>query len=413
MLINGHLGDIEMRSSLKLVTMMLVGSAVAPAFGELSFCNETESEVQLALSRPTASGSRIEQGWFKLPPGECRDVIKTPLKYRKYFYYARQDSGSVWRGKEEDEVGCIVRGSQFRIEEDTCPSGSTPVNFRTIDTGGEDAYTVRFVKAKRTSATVADFQTSKAKSKACEILQSNLDKPRLRPQPIIIARYTDLLTPPQTRTECTNVYDTGVPDLATCATEYDPCASELSGPFGTWTCLPGTTTRCSNIKACNTWTTDKKTMECDLIFQIRLPNYIERPLSDFIDSSYDVIQSSRQMAATSLPLECAPAAASVANGDITQAVAQQITRELQDKVSQAIQREAEQWFREVALKAIVASIPSGGTGGAAVMGSELGQFVYRAHRVLKPIIEVANDTKEFAEDLGFNTRCGWSDWHRF
>lgn len=40
-------------------------------------------------------------------------------------------------------------------------------------------------------------------------------------------------------------------------------------------------------------------------------------------------------------------------------------------------------------------------------GTELGQFVVHVYRVLKPIIEVANDAKDLAEDVGFSTSCDW------
>jgi hypothetical protein len=49
---------------------------------------------------------------------------------------------------------------------------------------------------------------------------------------------------------------------------------------------------------------------------------------------------------------------------------------------------------------------------AAVMSTQLGQFVYRTQKALRPIIKVANEVKEYAEDVGFATSCGWSDWNR-
>lgn len=91
----------------------------------------------------------------------------------------------------------------------------------------------------------------------------------------------------------------------------------------------------------------------------------------------------------------------------------QTVERLRALIRSTIEREARQWLLETAIETIAASIPSGGIGGSAIMSSKLAQFVYRTQKALKPIIEVANDTKEFAEGLGFDTSCGWSDWHRF
>lgn len=380
------------------------------AHAELTFCNRTNSAIEFAISKPGAGGIRHDSGWFKISPGQCKDVIKTSLTASQYYYFARMADGSHWTEDQEGFPGissCIDMNGDFSIRDSTCPPGSVIKKYKRINVGDHTTYKLNF-----TDTETMDFSIAEDRSKACEILQQNLEKPKLQPQRIVIGSYTDLLTPPQTKTECTNVYDTGVPDVSTCATEYDSCASRIDLPFGGWTCAPGTTTRCSNIKTCNTWRTDIKTMECDLVFQIKLPNYIDKPLSEFIDTSYNIINSAKDLATTSLPLQCAPQA-SHSNNSTTQAVAQQIANDLVEKVRDAIRREAEQWLKETAIKTIIASIPSGGIGGGAVMSTELAQFVYKVHNALKPIIETANDVKDFAEDIGFNTSCGWSDWHQF
>jgi hypothetical protein len=47
------------------------------------------------------------------------------------------------------------------------------------------------------------------------------------------------------------------------------------------------------------------------------------------------------------------------------------------------------------------------------MSTLLAQFVYRAHKVIEPIIKIGNDVKETVEDVGFSTSCGWNNWHRY
>ncbi|ATG89812.1 DUF1036 domain-containing protein [Methylomonas koyamae] len=395
-----------MKNIFKIIGFLLYFVIANSAYAQLRFCNQTNYNIDVAISLPTAGNSRVDKGWYIFSPGECGSVLTEPLKYRFYYYYAKHPDGSSWSGGDRSRKSCIVPNDKFEITATSCPSNAELVEFKRIDTGDSSSHTVRL-----TDSDSINFSLNTVRDKACEVLSRNLERPRLRSERIVLARYTDPFTLPQTRTECTNVYDTGVPDPSTCTTEIDNCASEWHGPFGSWGCIPGTTTRCSNMKACNTWRTDKKTMECDLVFQIKLPNYIEKPISEFINNYYQIVDDARREAATSLPLACAPQAAG-SDGNLTHAVAQQIADELKEKVRRAIEREAKAWLAETAIQTIVASIPSGGIGGTAVMSTQLGQFVYRTQRALKPIIKVANETKEFAEDLGFSTSCGWSDWNR-
>ncbi|NOT40996.1 MAG: hypothetical protein HOP13_10930 [Alphaproteobacteria bacterium] len=258
------------------------------------------------------------------------------------------------------------------------------------------------------------FPSTVDTDRACAVLYQKLDRPQLRSQKTVIGHYTDLLTPPQTKSECTHVYDTGVPDLATCTTTTDACASKWTGPFGTWGCIPGTTTKCTNAKACDTYKHYKKTMECDITFQMKLPNFVEKPLSDFIDSSYQTIESGRASVRNAIPLSCAPAnVRQTAAANPGQALADAVGNELQRRIKERVEREAREWLQETAIQTVIASIPSGGVGGGAVMTTKLAEFVYRVHRVVKPIIQVANDAKDFAEDVGFGTACGWSEWHEW
>lgn len=252
------------------------------------------------------------------------------------------------------------------------------------------------------STYIKEFDTRKA----CKLLYDKIQKPTLRSQTVKIGHYTDILTLPQTKTECTNVYDTGLPDLSTCTTEYDSCASKLDLPFGGWTCVPGTTTHCSNIKACNTWATYKKTMECDVNVQFKLPNFIEKPLTDFIDSAFNVIDSNL----SKLPIDCAPQDIQQNVKDGGSSMADAVGNEIQEKLKDAIKKEAEQWLKETAITTIAAAIPSGGLAGPAMMSTEVADFIRRTYVAVQPIIKFADDAKDLAEDMGFSTSCGWSDW---
>lgn len=322
---------------LRLFMFVVLVVTTTAAHSQLAFCNRTNSALFIAISIPTPNnGPRVDKGWFKVAAGECSTLVSGSLKYRYYYYYANRPDGTEWRGDEGDSKSCIHRTDPFEITDSACPSGTTAVPFRRIDTGDARSYTMRLTHNSET----IDVSSPAVRDKVCEVLGKNLDRPRLRSERVKLASYTDPLTLPQTRTECTNTYDTGVPDPSTCTTTHDPCAREWRTDFPPARgCIPGLTTRCSNVRACNTWKTEKRVMECDLVFQIKLPNYIEKPISDFVNNSYEVLESARREAATSLPLACAPQVAA-SDGNVTRAVAEQLTNQLKERIRSTVEREA-------------------------------------------------------------------------
>jgi hypothetical protein len=152
-------------------------------------------------------------------------------------------------------------------------------------------------------------------------------------------------------------------------------------------------------------------MECDLKLQLKLPAFVESPIGDFMDAANNAVEVSGG-ATAALPLDCAPPAVK-ASADPARKLADAVTKEIQNRVRAAVQKEAEDWVRDTAIQTIVAAIPTGGIGGAAAMSTSIATFVYKAHNAIKPIVSFANETKAFAEDLGFSTSCGWSDWVQY
>ena len=383
---------------------VIVGSLHVTAYGGLELCNLSNSQVWVAVMYGTGNGQWQSQGWWGINPSRCATIMGS-LNNRYYYAHAYRADGTTWGSSTS---GCVDPNSAFTLDStnECSQEGAEQRRFFRIDTGqSQNARQDLIVPGETT-----DFTASENITKACSTLYQRISKPSLRSQKVKIASYTDVLTIPQTKTECTNVYDTGVPDLSTCTTSYDPCASEWHGLFGTWGCIPGTTTSCSNIKACNTWASYKKTMECDLNVQFKLPNFVEKPVSNFLDNSFNVIEDVQG----NLPLMCAPAEVSnSATADVGESVANAVAKELQRRVRVAVEREAQRWLQETAVTTIAAAIPSGGIGGAAAMATQLATFVHRTYRAVEPIVRYANEAKDFAEDLGFSTSCGWSDWHRF
>jgi hypothetical protein len=213
---------------------------------------------------------------------------------------------------------------------------------------------------------------------------------------ILVAHYTDPLSIKTKGTggECTHTYDTGLPNLASCKTSYDSCASKWYGPFGTWGCVPGTTTKCDTIKSCDTWSpleTWKQVMNCEW--------YIDAPVS----SSMRIQVTQAQTAYNTF-------------------MASFVT-----KFKQEIQSAIQTALVESAVSAAVAAFPTAGTGAAPTFVTVFGYAVNieTAKAVLrvkewidinKPVIEagvgLVNSAFPVLSTNNLRESCGWSDWQR-
>lgn len=381
---------------------------------KLTVCNRTNSDVFFAYMMKNSSGIWAVRGWYKFVPNECGDLFKEDLKNRYIYYYARRSDGIQWGGVNTDTAasGCVKASGGFELdgEIDCEKQNAEKVLFKQADTGDKKHYQIHLTYSKET----IDFDASNNIQKACSLLHSQLQRPKLRSQQINIGHYTDLLTLPQTKSECTNVVDTGIPDPSTCSTSYDSCASKLRLPLGGWTCMPGTTTSCTNVKVCDSYKNYKKTMECDIKLQLKLPKFIEQPITSLIDNSFNIIDSTKGKVAGALPLACVPSELrEKASQDTSNVLAQAVALEVERRVRIVIEREIRNWLQETAITTIAAAIPSGGIGGGAAMGTSIAKFIYRAHKAVEPIIKISKEVNDFAEDLGFSTSCGWSDWHQW
>jgi hypothetical protein len=260
-----------------------------------------------------------------------------------------------------------------------------------------------------------DFGNLINEEAACKVLFQNLNRNNLNSQRIIIGNYTDIFTPPKLKTECSSIIELPVKDLTSCRTEYDPCASEWSAPPFARGCIPGTRTECSNATACNAWKHFKQTMECQIVFELKIPSFTSEPISKFVDYDSKLKWSARRILRSgSLPLACAPRNIRRASPqEIGDALAAAVAKEIESRIRKRIEAEVREWLQETTLQTIAAAIPSAGIGGGAVMSTKLATFVYRVHKAIKPILKVAEEVSDLAENVGFSTSCGWSEWHQW
>jgi uncharacterized membrane protein len=378
----------------------------------LKFCNKTMRSIDVAIMYKTDVNWETV-GWYSYAPGECaqpKPLSGSLLRSQTYYFYAKNEA-YTWDGRDEEKKahGCIsLSGQKFRGDADLCAPGQTYEVFRTIDNGGRGDYIYSLMSPPDEELKPSEQEFIK---NACDILHQKLNKPSLPSTTIELGRVPNPFLYPEIKAgECTNTYDTGVPDPSTCRSEYNDCDHMKDlGLLGKH-CVPATRTKCSNIRACNTWSKPMKRFnECAIKLTLKLPNYVAEPMNSFIDNTYNTLERARQ-AGASLPYMCAPEdIRRNASRELADYITQEVTKRVRRKVESRLKEIGEQWLLETGVASTVASIPSGGIGGAAALGTQIATFIYRAHQAVKPILKV-KEAVDFAEDLGFSAECGPGRW---
>ena len=84
-----------MRSAIALV--VLISAAAGPAEARLAICNRSEHMTSVALGRFNGV-DWMSEGWWKIAPNACADLIKAPLDARYYYLYATDGGAGTWDG---------------------------------------------------------------------------------------------------------------------------------------------------------------------------------------------------------------------------------------------------------------------------------------------------------------------------
>jgi uncharacterized membrane protein len=115
------------------------------------FCNITSYELQLSVGIRQSSGFWATRGWWPLPAGECRAVIKGRLSQSSYYTFARSSfahSGSIrtWGGSQSLCTGKL----QFEATSDgteQCGPGLESQGFAKVETNGKPAWTTTLAES--------------------------------------------------------------------------------------------------------------------------------------------------------------------------------------------------------------------------------------------------------------------------
>lgn len=120
----------------------LVG--IGPAHADLQVCNQTDSQVGIAVGYKGQNGW-ITEGWWNLTPKGCEVLLSGPLVARYYYIYGVDyDLGGEWTGT----AFMCTRDQEFTIAgtENCVAQGNELTGFLEIDTGSERQWTVQLTE---------------------------------------------------------------------------------------------------------------------------------------------------------------------------------------------------------------------------------------------------------------------------
>jgi uncharacterized membrane protein len=111
---------------------------------DYTFCNRTSYAASIAVGIRNG-GLWLTRGWWAVPAGECKVVVKGPLSQASYYVFARSSfahTGSVrtWGGSQ---TLCIGNGAFQATSDgsDDCNAGYDPQGFAKVETEGKAAWT--------------------------------------------------------------------------------------------------------------------------------------------------------------------------------------------------------------------------------------------------------------------------------
>ena len=121
-----------------LIALTASAFAVSPAWANFSVCNKTASPFLIAIARPAAKGW-VSEGWWRVEPQGCTDVLRGKLKAR--YYYLRGVHLGVDGAWDGNRFFCVA-ADNFTIKgrENCRKRGYGQAGFFEIDTGTEDSW---------------------------------------------------------------------------------------------------------------------------------------------------------------------------------------------------------------------------------------------------------------------------------
>jgi uncharacterized membrane protein len=137
--------------SLIIMGVIMWGFAALPASADLKLCNDTNSNIGVALGYGDVKGNTKNwrsEGWWNLGPKACDTLLEGVLIARYYYVHAVDyDRGGFWGGKAE----LCTRDKLFTIQgiKSCIERGFRKTGFFEVDTGEEQTWTITLTDAQK------------------------------------------------------------------------------------------------------------------------------------------------------------------------------------------------------------------------------------------------------------------------
>lgn len=112
--------------------------AAAPAAAKFTVCNKTTHPLMIAIGWHAKRGW-VSEGWWRVAPQSCTDVLRGPLKAR--YYYVRGVHVGVDGAWDGNRFFCVA-ADNFTIKgrENCRKRGYGQAGFFEVDTGEKDSW---------------------------------------------------------------------------------------------------------------------------------------------------------------------------------------------------------------------------------------------------------------------------------
>jgi uncharacterized membrane protein len=141
-------GQAVITAALAAVVSLAATSAVRADF---RVCNKSNERATVSIGYNSSEYGWTSEGWWRIPIGECMNIINGELKNKYYYVYATGHKGGTWSGRKDQEGGafCIAK-EKYTLHNREYRSGDVlnceksrfqTKKFRIVDTGESSNFT--------------------------------------------------------------------------------------------------------------------------------------------------------------------------------------------------------------------------------------------------------------------------------
>ncbi|MBL9097594.1 MAG: DUF1036 domain-containing protein [Alphaproteobacteria bacterium] len=123
-----------------LLLLAAVPAAAAPSPPGFAICNKTDHAMAVAIGR-LRGGAWTSEGWWRIEPGACQDILRGVLRAR--YYYVRAVHLGVDGAWEGNRLFCVARDNFTIKGRGNCAKrGYGQAGFFEVDTGKYPTWTM-------------------------------------------------------------------------------------------------------------------------------------------------------------------------------------------------------------------------------------------------------------------------------